>query len=243
MWLRPSRLVPLLTIFGAGLAVILSNYGLIETTVAENIVITLIALLAIDALIERINVLERLESTIGRISGEQQLKPRETIPTVESQAERATEICLFAVSAISVASRKATFFEQKLSSGCNLRVILLNPESPSLPAWELQNRFTTARSDIASTLATFKELSRVRAKGKCEVRLINIFAPFSMFATDLEKDTGNMVVEYYGYKTSNSERPHVYLTRRDSPLWFGYYALQFEQAWSEAVPINLSHSQ
>lgn len=235
-WLKPSRLLPIITIGGAALAILLSSLGLFETTITENIVIALLALLAIDALVERIGVLERLELAIGVLSGELQLRQREEIPAVEMQSERASEICMLAVSAISLASRKASFFEQKLRSGCKMRIILLNPESSSLATWNSQNRFTTAITDIGSALNTLGELSRNQGKGHCEVRLLNVFAPFSMFATDLANESGNMVVEYYGYKTANSERPHVFLTRKNNPMWFDYYANQFEKAWEEATP-------
>jgi membrane protein implicated in regulation of membrane protease activity len=45
-WIKPNRLIPLLTILGAGTAIVLSLLGVIKLSVAENIIIALLALLA-----------------------------------------------------------------------------------------------------------------------------------------------------------------------------------------------------
>ena len=54
-------------------------------------------------------------------------------------------------------------------------------------------------------------------------------------AVDLEKESGSMVVEYHAFKTTISERPHVYLTPLDDPKWFDFYKEQFEEAWTNAT--------
>ena len=63
--------------------------------------------------------------------------------------------------------------------------------------------------------------------------------PFSMTASDIKMQTGTMVVEFYGYKTLSSERPHLYLTPNENPRWFSYFCEQFEHAWLDAKPWTL----
>ena len=60
-WLRPSRLVPVIAILGAGIAITLSLLKVINLSIAEDIVIALLALLAVYALTERLDLLERIE--------------------------------------------------------------------------------------------------------------------------------------------------------------------------------------
>ena len=55
-WIKPNRLVPLLTILGAGTVLTLSLLGAIAFNLFENITIALLALLAVDALTERLSV-------------------------------------------------------------------------------------------------------------------------------------------------------------------------------------------
>jgi hypothetical protein len=69
-WLRPSHLVPLLTILTAGAAIVLSLLKLIELSVAEEIVIALLALLAVDALNERLSLLERMRARLEHLSAQ-----------------------------------------------------------------------------------------------------------------------------------------------------------------------------
>jgi hypothetical protein len=64
-WIKPSRFIPLLTILGAGTAIIFSLFGIIGLSVAENIILALLALLAVDALIERLSILERIETKLS----------------------------------------------------------------------------------------------------------------------------------------------------------------------------------
>lgn len=55
-----------------------------------------------------------------------------------------------------------------------------------------------------------------------------------MFAVDLQKSSGSMVVEYHVYKDTPEERPHLFFTSQNDPYWFNFYKQQFEQAWAEA---------
>jgi hypothetical protein len=235
-WLRPSRLIPLLTILGAGAAVVLSRLQVTKLSIAEEIVISLLALLAADALSERIGILEGIENRLSNLSTRQLLKSRAEIPSYEEKVAHASEICILAVSAISLIHRFLSNFESRVKDGCELRVVLLDPDAPSLDTWDLLSKSPTTESDIRSALQLFKQVMDVETnKGKCEVRLADVFLPFSIVAFDTGKETGEMHIEYYTYKTALSERPHIYLTSRDSSHWFSFYQQQFEQIWSEAT--------
>ena len=234
-WLRPGRLIPILTILGAGIALVLSLLNIIALTIAENIIVALLALLAVDALTERLSILERLDTKMRLISFNEGLRKRSEIPLVEEQAANAYEICILAVSAISLIIRYLSFFENILMKGSSIRVILLNPGSESLNAWKLQMKVTTTVSDINSSLEMLRGIMQATdAKGECEIRLSEVFVPFSMVATDIHHESGSMVVEYHTYRTTLSERPHILLAPSENPYWFNFYREQFEQLWSDS---------
>ena len=234
-WLRPNRLAPVLTILAAGTAIALSLFEIVNFSVAENILIALLALLALDALSERIGVLERIETKLGYLSGGGTLKTQTDLPSVQEQASHATEICIGAVSASSLFIRNLDFFESKLKDGCKIRVILLDPNASSVPIWDSLNKISLTQADIEKTLAILKELMLFNnTKGKCEVRLSNIFLPFSIFGFNMRKETGVITIAYPNYRTLKG-RAHVVLTKSDNSVWFDFYREQFEQAWEEAV--------
>ncbi len=202
-WLKPSRIVPSLTIIGAGIAIVLSTLKIIQLNLAENIIIALLGLLAIDALTERLSLLEKIDVRLGNIPARQKLKPRAQMIGVEAHAAHALEICIVAISGISLSYRYVDFFERKIRDGCKIRIVLLNPDSTSIRTWEEQSKVIAIAPDIRSSLAAFGNLLQIpRIKGKYEIRLSEVFAPFSMLATDLNKDTGSMNVEYHLYNNT-----------------------------------------
>ncbi len=235
-WIKPNRLIPLLTILGAGIAIVLSFIGVGVLSIAESIIIVLLALLAADALIERISVLERIEAKLSNFSRGHSLISKTEIPKIDEQAAYASEICIIGVSAISLLTQDLGFFEKKVRNGCKIRAILLDPESPSLQTWNLINKIPTPSSDIEKSLMMLKEITQNKGtKGKCEVHLSPVFLPFAMFAVDIKKENGSMVIAYYSYKKMGV-RPHVFLTSSEDSKWFNAYREQFELAWSNSTP-------
>lgn len=132
LWLKPSRVVPLLTLLVAAGAGVLTLFGFFQATPIDGIIIALLALLAIDALTERLSLLEKIESRLATYSVGAQMKNRSQLPTPNERAQTASEISIVAVSAISLLVNHLGFFERKMKTGCKLRVVLLEPTSPSL---------------------------------------------------------------------------------------------------------------
>lgn len=236
-WIKPGRLIPFLTILGAGSAGVLSFLEVIALSIPEGVIIALLSLLAVDALIERLDILKGIDARLNKITtSEATLKRRLNLPPVGEQAMNASEICIITIAATTLATYHRNFFERKIRSGCKIRIVVLNPEGPSLQTWNLQSKMPRTEEFIRTTLATLQELALMnKVRGKCEIRLINVFLPFSMFAVDLQKGSGSMVVEYHVYKDTPEERPHLFFTPQNDPYWFNFYRQQFEQAWSEAT--------
>jgi len=124
-WLKISRLVPLMTIVVAGGVGILALLGRFQASLAEGIIITILALLAVDALTERLSLLEKIESQLGSFVSTECLRDRSQLPSPQERAQTASEIAVVAVSAISLMVPYLGFFEQKMIEGCKLRFVLL----------------------------------------------------------------------------------------------------------------------
>lgn len=234
-WISTSRLIPLMTILGAGLAVVLSLLKLIDLSTADEIIIALLALVAVDALNERLNILEKIESRLRDIDSTQGLKGRYEMQNPVQQAGNASEICLCVIHGTTVIFPYVGFYATRMKEGCNIRIILLSPDSPAVGLINLRSKHSQTKQHIISALDTLEGLVGMQAKGRCEVRLASTSIPFSMFAVDLNKPSGFMNVEYYAYKVAIDDRPHVFLAASDCPYWFTYYKQQFEAIWSDSM--------
>jgi hypothetical protein len=149
-------------------------------------------------------------------------------------AQTASEISFLGVSGISILTNNLGFFEQKMKDGCKLRFILLDPSSPALQTWNLLTKVRTTETDIKIAQEHLKGLMEMKAKGRCDVKLSKIYPPFALLISDINKSTGRMNVEFYTYKTTFSERPHIQLSLEYNQNWFNFYKAQFEQFWSDA---------
>ncbi len=162
------------------------------------------------------------------------------IPTPALFVKGASEICMLAMHATSAISNHVGFYKEKMVDDCKIRVILLDPSSPSLETWNLLIDSDITKLHIETYLQVLKQLTSLpKAKGKCEVKLLNVFLPFSIFAIDLSKKTGSIIVEFHPYKRSIDDRLHVRLNTSENPHWFDYYKKHFNQAWADASDWNV----
>jgi len=236
-WFKPDRLIPILTMLGAGLVLILSTIGFVQLSTPDTIIIALLALISVDALWERLTILSSIESKLDHITAVHTLRSRHEKPRLDEFCANASDISILAISSLSVRTSQLTFIEGSLRRGCSIRLVLLDPDSPGLIAFNMTSKVDTAANDIRSTLAVLSELiEKQGSKGKLKIRLSKVFIPFTMFARDLYCSSGSMVVQYLNYKQDITERPHVVLTVEDHNHWFVMYRNQFEAIWSASVP-------
>lgn len=237
-WFKPTRIIPSLTILASGIVVVLGLVNVITLSFPETMIITLLGLLAVDALSERIGILERIEDRLSGIPTDLGFRSRSEVIPFDQQALHASEIYVLSVSGLGFINRYIGFLEKKVMEGCQVKILLLNPDAPALHAWDLQSNppIPNPGNDIKTTLGMLARLTSLNgsAKGKCEVRLLDVFLSESIVAVDLSKNTGSMVVEFHAYKKAPSERPHVYLHPR-SKHWYDFYHFQFLQAWSDGT--------
>ena len=127
-----------------------------------------------------------------------------------------------------------TFYKEKMTDGCNIKILILDPDSEAVQVYNKGRDHTNTERVIRTQLQTIRRLTEFQAKGKCEVRLLPFFLPFAIFAVDPQKETGSMIVEFRGYKIWIDQRPHVFLKAEDSPRWFSHFKQQFDRAWEDA---------
>ncbi len=235
-WLKFERIVPLGTVATALAAGIADVLDLIELTVAEDVIITILGLLAADALVERTSILERIHEAVLSIPKREMLRGRDQIVRIQDMAAGAREIAAAGISLISLVNPNITFYRRKLDAGCNMRFLLLDPTSQALETWDAMLPAPTTAQDINSVLANLSTLLKHEAPGRCEVRLSRVYLPFSLVMVDPGLDTGRMTVEMHVYKMGTDERLHFILDQVGDRKWFDFFRGQFEDIWEDSRP-------
>ena len=181
-------------------------------------------------------VATELQSDLAKFSQQAManfLRDRSEILPLKEFGQTASELIAIGISHIGLLQTQLGFFEQKLREGCRLRFVLLDPDSSSLQSWNLIATVSTTQSDIQTALELLKSLTHLdKTKGKCEVRLTQAVLPYGMLIADVNKPTGEIIVEMYTYKTSPEERPNFRLTPSDR--WFEFFKTQAEKIWNES---------
>lgn len=232
-WFGIGSIIPLLTIIGAGLALTLSWIGILNFTTSESIVIGLIALLAIDALTERLTILKRIEEKIDKKFETSFLKKRTELEKTNLFAKDALEFYVVAIHAGNLFSTYLGFFEEKVKAGLKLRALILDPKGDAIKVWSKVSKYSDNESRIDSAIAMMKIISQSSTQNQCEVRLNNSFVPYSAVYVKLPDDE-KMIVEYYPYKMAVDSKPHVILSKKENEYWFSYYYNQIENAWKDS---------
>ncbi|MCL4707199.1 hypothetical protein KJ068_18750 [bacterium] len=233
-WLKLRRLLPLLTIaFAVGVGV-LSFFDLIAQ-VPDEVIVTLLALIAVDALVERMSLLEKISARVEKWPEEEVLRDRSKLNRMEELAAGATEIWAAGISLVSIIRPYDNFYLQKLREGCNLRFLLLDPDSEVVRVLNKKQQTPTIKRDIKSSLQALADLrNQKKVRGKCEVRLVQAFLPFSLIIVNSQKDHARMTVEFLAYKKNLHDRPHLQLTKRSDEKWFRFFCDQFEILWQDS---------
>jgi hypothetical protein len=235
---RVSRIVPVVTVSAAAVTEALAQIGVLQLTVAEQVIVGLLALLAIDAFAERMGILRRIEAFICEANSVPALGIRRSIPKPDEFAKNASTIDILAVSAFSVVPPHTGFYRERIDHGCRIRVLVVDPDSAGVGVHARQSHLKQAaqpeevcRMHIQSTIAALAPLLKSK---KVQLGLSPIFAPFSLFAVDREKDSGATVVEFHTYRTDLDGRPHVVLARQQQAHWFDFFRKEFETMWDDS---------
>lgn len=150
---------------------------------------------------------------------------------VTQMATNATDIAIIAVSSTRIGVDYG-FLKSKLMSGCSVSTILLNPMAKeALQTFNIFAKWDHTKTDIESKLDEYERLS---VTGKCEVRLIDYYVPYSMVAVNIEKPNGLIRISLFGFKRTGDTCPQLLLTSQMD--WYDFYVERFRSMWKAAEP-------
>lgn len=242
---RRENVLAFMLILGAILSLIGIPQRIGITT--EQITISLLAVLAIDTVIERIGYLDKIEAKIVDLSNkvltpiniDDFFKSRKQIPAFSDVLQSNNEIWLAARDLDGLVKNYGRYIENAVQSGRKFRIILSNPYNASLmAAIYLGKEYYTSREPIdkriQGVLDFWVRLSSKALEGKVEVRLADYAFNNTFLIMNPSEINSEMILEYYGYKISNADRLHIHLLKVRDRQIYSYYYDEFIRIWEDA---------
>jgi len=210
---------------------------------SEQVIMALLGFLAIDALVERLELLTNLEQGIKTI--QDKLAPQvlsdaffngrdfRKLESVISAAQN--EICIYGITLDTIVTL-IPVLQKRLSRGCRVRILSPDPQGESLTgiAEYFASRQATISARLKSNLDVLSyRLSQIRDDA-VELRVLDSVLLTGHVISDAADADGRMLVQLYAYKRVR-QAPLFELSHAKDQDWFSVYLAQFDQAWEDAV--------
>lgn len=170
------------------------------------------------------------------------LQSRAMYESFAEQMISASEVWLSGVSLQTVVAR---YFESFLGSikreAVKLRFLLLDPEDSLLTATATRSLYgLSGVSDLLSDISgVVKQVTRLqsaaRDRSSVQLKYLSNLPSASIIMTNPTGGNGTAIAEYYPYRASSSDRPHVLLSQSDAieRKWFTFYREQYLAMWRD----------
>jgi len=211
----------------------------------EQIILGLLAFLAIDSLVERLEMLSNIEEAIGRVnnlvksqsSRRSMLRHRQDGPPLDEVISGAREIWVSGVNLPTMAIL-TDLFQEKAKEGARLRFLGVAVDRDQV---ELMARyFGLDKDELAASIEV--NLTRLYDRlvrsfpQNVELRTTTHRPGRGYFIVDPHSDRGYMTAIAYLYQTQETHwRPELFLSKRTEPYWFKIYLNEFKRLWDDAT--------
>lgn len=221
---------------------------------ADRIMIALIALVAMEFLIERLGVLNSIRESL-------QERPEAKSIDLLSRTDRAfehfsdfvrnaKEVMVIGVDLAFMAKANAWFVKEAINSGMNLKLVMLSPDTIGQLKDAINNHderntpdtlahdHVRSAHDVIETLKTFVTTDSI---GSLEIRAREGIPSPSLTLVDATKPYGKIRVELKLYKRNQGAVPYFVLTRKNN-----WYDMLFEhyyvKLWNDSKQIFKSNA-
>jgi uncharacterized FlaG/YvyC family protein len=240
-WSKIQKLVPLIPVVGVIVAILLSITGRLIISIPEGLILSLLALLSIDALLERMTILERIQKNLDELgSSRPQLRWDSDLyeeTPFEKYLQGVEELFVSGGSLISLftVQREVIARWLKQTSDAKLKLILVDPDA--LRAGKVtveslhidQNKETYAR-DIDKSLIIIKNLQEGFPQ-KIEFRLTDQIPSLTVMI--INKSEAMIALNLY--TAYAGQRPAFEVSRIKHPIWFKlFYERYYVNLWEKS---------
>jgi len=227
------------------LSIVAAIYGVFggSTTVLLSAIASTLGLLAYGIIRDRTardELLAEVRRFQQRPSAELFFKDRSAYGPLQETLSSARHICFLGPSVVTIFSQCTGYLigEKLNRHGATIQVLLLDPDSPAVDwtaAWITELIPENLCRDIERTLSYVEWMIAYGIKaGSIEVRLMRVIPNYSMVLIDPAEPNGRMFVEFIGYRSELTARPHIELQRKRDGEWYKYYYQQYCRLWEES---------
>jgi len=210
----------------------------------DQIILALLAFLAIDSLVERLDLLGNLETGVNILlqsitpnsSADLILKRRRDLPRIEKDIIRAQkEIWITGITLDTTITLMSTI-ETKIKEGCKVKFLALDPDGDAI---ELAAQFYGASKSsyanrIRSNLTYLAERLKSANGQQVEIKVLDAVFPTGYLVIDPQSSKSTMHVQSYMYQIDPEESPILTLSRERDSYWFVCYYEQLQNIWETA---------
>lgn len=243
LWLKRERLIPIGTVIVVLGAEVLGLSHIIPLNVGEHIILWLLLLIAFDALIERVTILERISSDIRNIrSYGTHFQTRSQLPSLEERLVKAQSIDIAAMSLLVIASQHYTSLRKKVTEDkCKIRLVRLNPNNDFLIRTTcIFSGFTNPDEHKQEIITAWNRLTSDKEFFKLESEHVELYTynfplAHGLFIVNGDKDNGVMRVEMYMGNKTPSDAPGFPILKAENPELFNTFLDEFKEILNKAT--------
>ncbi len=213
---------------------------------SEQVILALLAVLALDALIERIGYLDRIENEISELKNriDPQARAKDIIHTRDDMQpfdvwlNETEELWVFGRDLKELLSRYGKRIAEAASQGKKFRFLIVDPSATEVittisASSYLSSSLERRQASILQGFEILQEMARTYPEA-VQVALANWVPTNSYVIADPSKQRGKMSLEGFGYKITSGQRRHMLLTKSSDKDIFEFYMGQCEAMWEDA---------
>jgi hypothetical protein len=223
---------------------LLATWGIIQMSIPEGMILTLLGLLAVDALIERLDVLEKIKQALDLLNSPNNVEPRlmwerdvfKNEP-MEKYLQGAKELFVSGGSLIGLFREKQEVLEKWLyqTADARLKLIIVDPQLVREGKISVDSIYRDKQKDFVSETEKSLEIVTALQKnflGKVEVRLTNETPTVTVMIVDRVKARVSINLSR-GYPTN---RPVFAVSKDKYPDWFNIFDERYyTKLWSTST--------
>lgn len=174
------------------------------------------------------------------------LQGRDAYAGLSDRLHHASEIWLAGVSLLSIVGEYSkSYLESVKHERLTLRFLLLDPDDDLLLRAATRSLYGVTssediRTDIFETLRQIEQLKAVaNDTRRVQLRYMTNLPSTSIIMVNPMDGAGTAIAEFYPYRASSSDRPHISLNQANQAQkkWYLFYRDQFRAMWRDARPV------
>lgn len=245
-WINLQRAVPLTTAILAFVAIAAARLGFLNLSIPEQLLLAVLGLLAVDALVERMRILEHIHHSLDIIGRRAEFQPRlmwetdllQEVP-LDKELQGVNELFVSGGSLFGLLSRQRDLIRRWLSQTIDAKLLLIleDPEAArkgKTPVWssDIDRGRETYAQDIERSLTIIKSLKEEFSE-KIEARLTDQVPSLTIMMIDRSKARVFLNL----YMGGPEQRPIFELSKTRHPEWFRLFKERYyDQLWKESRP-------